>query len=371
MAHIDSSDGMPETGKRGSRPPTSTDVARRAGVSQKTVSRVLNDEPYVSDEVRERVLAAVSQLGYRRNLTAAALNRGRSRRIGLVSLGTSLWGPATLLLSIERAVRRAGYTFTVISTLEGDEGGISGVINELLEQGVDGIVLLEPIDSDPDLAFVTAPILSFGRIAGVVGPHVIEAGPDAQAGASAATEHLLSLGHRTVWHVAGPQRWFSAQDRLLGWQRALEMAGAEIPPHVEGDWSPASGYAAGRYLATMRDLTAVFVANDDMAIGLIRALRDHGVEVPGQVSVVGYDDIPTSAYLSPQLTTVRQDFEAAAPHGLAQLLQEIEGTSKEDRLPARPLPVQLVVRQSTAPPPTCLRGRHDARHAGDEEVRLP
>ena len=340
------------SGRTGRRPPTSTDVARRAGVSQKTVSRVLNDEPHVSAAVRERVIAAASALGYQRNLTAAALNRGRSRRIGVVmSVGSSLWGPSTLLLAVERAVRDAGYVFTIVSLMEGDEGGIPAAMTELLEQGVDGIVLSEPIAGDDDLTFVSAPILSIGRAPGFVGPHLIMAGADGPAGGRAATQHLLSLGHRTVWHVAGPQNWFSAQDRLSGWRQALTNAGAEIPPVIEGDWSPASGYAAGRQLAATPGVSAVFVANDDMACGLMRALADAGIDIPGQVSVVGFDDNPTAAYLSPPLTTVRQDFEAMAVSGLARLIEEIEGRPLPDRPTRDSLPLQLTVRGSSAPPP--------------------
>jgi len=351
VADEDPEAGSPSVGRPVSRPATSTDVARLAGVSQKTVSRVLNDEPYVSESVRERVLAAARELGYRRNLAAAALNRGRSQRIGVVSLGTSLWGPSMLLLAIERAVRRSGYAFTVVSTLEADPIGIPAAMEELLAQGVDGIVLSEPIDADIDLAFVTAPILSLGRVNGIVGPDVLELGVDGEAGGRAATEHLLALGHRTVWHVAGPLRWFSAQDRMRGWQRALENAGATVPPVLDGDWSPAAGYAAGRELAGRPDVTAVFVANDDMAVGLIRALHDHGIDVPGQVSVVGYDGVPTSAYTFPPLTTVPQDFEAVATAGLAELLDVIEGKSPDDRPDRFPPPVRLIVRGSTAPPP--------------------
>ena len=351
MPDIEPSARAGTTRRTARRLPTSVDVARRAGVSQKTVSRVLNSEPYVSADVRERVLAAVDELGYRRNQAAATLIRGRSHRIGVVSLGSSLWGPSTLLLAVEGAVRRAGYSFTLVNTLEGDEGGIAAAMRELLEQGVDGIVLLEPIGGEYDLAFVDAPILSFGQTSAIIGPHMVVAGPDNTAGGSAATEHLLSLGHRTVWHVAGPQRWFSAQDRLAGWRQSLDAAGARVPTVIEGDWSPASGYAAGQRLAEESDVTAVFAANDDMAIGVVRALRDRGVDVPRQVSVVGYDDTPIAAYMDPPLTTVRQDFLAAAKVGFSQLLDVIEGKSTEDRPRARSLPVQLTVRQSTLPPP--------------------
>jgi DNA-binding LacI/PurR family transcriptional regulator len=318
-------------------------------VSQKTVSRVFNSEPHVSVEVRKRVLAAARELGYRRNLAAAELTRGRSRRIGVVSLGSSLWGPATVLVAIERGVRAAGYSFTLVNTLEGAKDGIARAMQDLLEQGVDGIVLCEPIDDEYDLAVVDAPILSIGRTSSIVAPHVIVAGVDGVAGGRAATEHLLSLGHRTVSHIAGPQRWFSAQDRLSGWRQALEAAGSPLSPVVEGDWSPASGYAAALTLMKDRSVTALFAANDDMAVGALRAFRDHGVDVPRQISVLGYDDVPVAAYVEPPLTTVRQDFAAEVDTGLARLFDEIEGRAGEDQLIRRSVPVQLIVRQSTAP----------------------
>ncbi|SEG99986.1 DNA-binding transcriptional regulator, LacI/PurR family [Nonomuraea solani] len=331
------------------RPPGSVDVARRAGVSQKTVSRVMNGEQYVSAEVRERVLEAARELGYRRNTAARALNLGRFHRIGVASLGSSLYGPSSMLVALERHARKIGYSLSVVNTLEGEAGNVMTAVESLLDQGVDGIVLSEPIDEgrplriDPDV-----PVLSFSHIPGVSGPRVVVGGALGVDSGRLATEHLLGLGHRTVWHVAGPERWFTAGDRLRGWREALAAAGAAEPPHLTGDWTPASGYAAGRVLAADPEVTAVFVANDDMAIGLLRAMAEAGRPVPDEVSVVGMDDIPSAPYLSPPLTTVRQDFEAIAAHGLTLLAGEIEngsGAVVNDDLPA-----ELIVRHSTAPP---------------------
>jgi DNA-binding LacI/PurR family transcriptional regulator len=333
-----------------SRRPGSTDVARLAAVSQKTVSRVMNGEPHVRDDVRQRVLEAARELGYRRNNVARALNSGRTHRIGVVSLGTALWGPSTLLVAAERAARSTGYAITVVNTFEDDPGGIAGAIEALLEQGVDGIVLSEPIDEDPVEIEVDVPVLSFGRFPGLSGAQLITVCGDAELAANSATQHLLSLGHQTVRHVAGPQRWWSARERTEGWRGALVQAGAEERPPVEGDWTPASGYASGRrLLAEDPDLTAVFVANDDMAIGLIRALEDSGRRVPDDVSVVGFDDIPTAAYLSPPLTTVAQDFDVVASVGLRRLVQALERPDEpEEASPRSAMP--LVVRDSTCPP---------------------
>ncbi|KOU73242.1 transcriptional regulator [Streptomyces sp. MMG1533] len=355
------------TGRGGSSAaPRSVDVARQAGVSQKTVSRVFNDEPYVSAEVRRRVLEAAEQLGYRRNNAARALASGRTRSIGVVTLGTALYGPASLLMGVERVVRDTGYALRVVNTMEGDPAGIAGAVDSLLDQGVDGIVISEPIDEEEDDNDVSlridVPVLVLGAPPSATAPTVLTAGDGADLMARTATEHLLDLGHTTVHHLAGPQRWFAARDRLEGWRSALTARGRDVPPVVEGDWSAASGYRAGRALAEDDDVTAVFAANDDMAIGLIRALTEAGRRVPEDVSVVGFDDVPVAAYVTPPLTTVRQPFDAVAQEGLKRLVHAIENPDA-DPLPTSGPPVDLVIRASTAPPPsrtTPARGRRTA-----------
>ncbi|WP_327319448.1 LacI family DNA-binding transcriptional regulator [Streptomyces sp. NBC_01235] len=324
-----------------------TEVARAAGVSQKTVSRVVNGEPHVSPGVRDRVLRVIRELDYRPNTAARALLLGRYRRIGVVSLGSALHGPTSLLFGLEKAVQRAGYAFALATTSEGRGSDVAA--ESLLEQGVDGVVLVEPIDvgkptrlnTDLPVVGLCAPVdTAAGRSA------VVQA--DGVAAARMATEHLLALGHRTVWHVPGPQDWFSARDRVRGWREALAAAGAPEPPlPADGDWTPASGYAAGRELARLPDVTAVFAANDEMAIGLVRAFVEVGLTVPHDVSVVGFDDIPAAAYLSPPLTTLRQDFAAVTDHAVAVLTATIENRPP----PPRPtgLAVELRVRSSTAP----------------------
>lgn len=346
---------MAELAKRsaaaGRRPPASADVARRAGVSQKTVSRVLNDEPYVSAEVRHRVLQAAEELGYRRNNAARALASGRTHSIGVVTLGTPLYGPASLLMGIERAVRTTGYALRVVNTLEGDTAGIPGAVDALLDQGVDGIVISEPIDEGAATLDADVPVLVLGAPSAFSAPRVVTAGVDDVVLARLATEHLLGLGHTTVHHLAGPQRWYAARGRVEGWRAALAAAGAPQPPPALGDWSAASGYAVGRELARDGGVTAVFAANDDMAIGLIRALFETGRRVPDDVSVVGFDDIPVAGYVTPPLTTVPQPFDAVATEGLRLLVHAIEHPDVDPPSPVDP-PVALVVRASTAPPPS-------------------
>ncbi|GAA4722366.1 LacI family DNA-binding transcriptional regulator [Phytohabitans rumicis] len=331
--------------------PRSADVARVAGVSRKTVSRVFNGEPYVSAEVRRRVLDAAEQLGYRLNNAARALASGRTRSIGVVTLGTAGYGPASLLVGVERAVRDTGYALRVVSTVEGDPAGVAGAVESLLGQGVDGIVISEPVDDGEVSVRVDVPVLFLGAPPAFAGRRTLTAGVGSDLLARAATEHLLDLGHATVHHLAGPRRWYAARDRLQGWRAVLAARGRSAPAAIEGDWSAASGYAAGRGLAYDSDVTAVFAAGDDMAIGLIRALTEAGRHVPDDVSVVGFDDMPVAAYVTPPLTTVRQPFDAAAKEGLKLLVHAIE-KPEVDLPPAPDPPVELVVRASTAPPPS-------------------
>ncbi|MFG2803936.1 LacI family DNA-binding transcriptional regulator [Streptomyces pseudovenezuelae] len=335
----------------GSSAPRSEDVARLAGVSRKTVSRVLNNEPYVSDASRRRVLAAAEELGYRLNNAARALASGRTRSIGVVALATAGYGTASLLVGIEQAVRDAGYALRVVNTPDGDPRSIAGALESLLDQGVDGIVVSVPIVEGEVPLGVDVPVLFVGAPPAFSAARTLTVGVGAHELARAATDHLLDLGHTTVHHLAGPRRWYATKDRIEGWRAALAARGAHEPPVLNGDWSAASGYAAGLALASDRSVTAVFAAGDEMAIGLIHGLRESGRRVPEDVSVVGFDGNPVFAYVSPPLTTVRQPFEAASSEGIRLLLHAMEKPDTE-LPPANDPPVELVVRGSTAPPPS-------------------
>ncbi|MGW0842320.1 LacI family DNA-binding transcriptional regulator [Streptomyces sp. NPDC002787] len=330
--------------------PRSADVAQRAGVSRKTVSRVLNNEPYVSEDVRRRVLEAAEELGYRLNHAARALASGRNRSIGVVALGTAGYGTASLLVGIERAVRDAGYALRMVNTADGEPEGIAGAVTSLLEQGVDGIVVSEPIVEGHVDVRVDVPLLFLGAPPAFTSARTLTVGVGAYELARAATDHLLDLGHTTVHHLAGPRQWYASKDRVEGWRAALAARGAYEPPLREGDWTPASGYEAGRALAVDSSVTAVFAAGDEMAIGLIHALREAGRRVPEDVSVVGFDGNPVFAYVTPPLTTVRQPFDEAAREGIRLLVHAIE-EPETDLPPMGEPPVELVVRGSTAPPP--------------------
>jgi DNA-binding LacI/PurR family transcriptional regulator len=331
------------------RPPGMTDVARLAGVSQKTVSRVVNNERYVSEEAREKVLRAAAELGFRPNTAARALITGRFKRIGVVSLGSALYGPASMLVALERATRAAGLSFMVANTPEGQPEAIQDAVDWLLAQGVDGILLSEPKDEGQHLRPADVPIVSLGQAADLPESQVALSRGRTAASCREAVEHLLDLGHAKVWHVAGPLDWWEGRERLEGWAEAHRARGIEPPPPLQGDWTPAGGYAAGLDLPP--EATAVFCANDDTAIGLSRALNEAGRRVPEDVSIVGFDDIPAAAYLTPPLTTVQQDFEGDATHALDVLMRLLPGAAPpEPEAKAAAPRRRLVVRSSTAPP---------------------
>jgi len=341
-----------EPSRRGSarRGPVSVDVARLAGVSQKTVSRVMNNELPVSTEVRERVLAASRQLGYRPNSAARALAAGRTFRIGFVSLGTALHGPVATLVAAERAARERGYSMTIATTDASDLAGVCKAVDSALEQGAEGVALSEPIDLGGGQLSVDVPALIFGHFPGLSAPHVISTLNAGDQSAALATQHLLGSGHPTVHHISGPQSWFATRERFQGWRRALLAAGAPIPQHHTGDWTAESGYRAGRELAKAPDVSAIFCANDDMAFGAIRALLEAGRSVPGEVSVMGFDDVPVAAYSSPSLSTIRHPFDAGSAAGIGALIEVIENPDSARPRLVEP-PGELILRESTGPAP--------------------
>jgi DNA-binding LacI/PurR family transcriptional regulator len=335
---------------RGNRRRTAVmaDVAKLAGVSHQTVSRVVNGSAHVRPETRQRVLAAMGQLDYRPNPAARALVTGRSRTLGVVSFDTTLYGPASTLFAIEQAAHDAGYFITIVSLLVLDRASVLSAVERLRVQGVDGVLVITPQEAAADalVNLVTGvPVVAVeaGRPNSV--PLVAV---DQFAGAVSATQLLLDLGHRTVWHVAGPRDFLEAQQRVDGWRSTLEAAGAEAPAMLVGDWSPRSGYRVGQQLAQDPDVTAIFVANDQMALGVLRALHEHGREIPREISVVGFDDIPEAQYFMPPLTTVRQDFGEMGRSSLRMLLELMESSGQPpQRVTIAP---ELVVRRSTAPP---------------------
>jgi DNA-binding LacI/PurR family transcriptional regulator len=333
---------------RGSRSPAMTDVARLAGVSHQTVSRVLNGHPNVKEQTRLRVRAAIAELGYRPNRAARALVTGRSQLIGIVALNSTLYGPSSLLAAFEQAAAEAGFAVSVGSVGRLDRESIAGAVDRHLDQRVAGLVVIAPVASAGEALEEMPAGVPLVTIDGDPQRAHALVTVDQIAGARAATRHLLEAGHRTVWHVSGPADWYDAAGRIEGWRQALLDAGAEIPPLMPADWSAAAGYSAGQMLARMPEVTAVFAANDHLALGLLRALSERGRRVPQDVSVVGFDDVPEAAFFIPPLTTVRPDFDAVAQAGLDLLLAQMTDTGDPDnRIVIAP---SLVRRDSVAPP---------------------
>src|SRR4051812_43584877 len=325
-----------------------TDVARLAGVSHQTVSRVLNDHPNVREQTRLRVRAAIAELGYRPNRAARALVTGRSQLLGVVAQNSTLYGPASLLAAFEQAAAEAGFAVSVGSVGRLDRESIAGAVERHLDQRVAGLVVIAPVKSADD-ALEGMPVgVPLVTIDGNPQRSHTLVTVDQAVGARAATEHLLAAGHRTVWHISGPVDWYDAAWRIEGWRGALEDAGAEVPPLVTADWSASSGYDAGRMLARMPEVTAVFAANDHQALGLLRAFSEHGRRVPHDVSVVGFDDVPEAAYFIPPLTTVRPDFDAVAQAGLDLLLAQL---ADEATPPTRVVIAPTLVERSSVAPP--------------------
>ncbi len=338
----------PARGRHHQRATTMQDVAERVGVSHQTVSRVLNDHASVSAETRARVLQAIDDLGYRRNSAARALVTSRSRILGVVSFDTTLYGPASTLFGIEQAAREAGYFVSVASVKATSAGTVREAVERLVEQNVDGVVVIAPLQATGAQLSALPAGLPAVAVDGDTRSGLASVRVDQEEGARMVTRHLLDQGARTVRHVAGPVDWIDARGRITGWRRELQRSGARVHRPLRGSWSACSGYQAGRELAGLPDLDAVFVANDQMALGVLRAFDEAGLKVPRDVLVAGFDDVPEAAYYPPPLTTVRQDFTAVGRRSIELLLDQVGGSRAGAREAV--VPAELVVRQSSVAP---------------------
>lgn len=333
-----------------SKPPARAsirDVAARAGVSRQTVSRVLNDLPGMSQETAARVRAVIAELDYRPNRAARTLATSRHRTIGLITTAPREFGPASIALAIERAAREYDYALASVSAASDGEEEIAEALDELVRWGVDGIVVIAPQAASWPLIqerLGTMPSLTLQWSGGPANTAAI----DQRVGAVAATRHLIGLGHRRILHLAGPEGWAEVDQRIAGYREALAQAGLEPLAPVRGDWTADSGYEVGLRILPGRDFTAVFASNDQMAIGLLHAAREAGVEVPLELSVVGFDDIPEARHAAPPLTTVRQGFTALGDTAMRRLIAVVERRPVPDG--EVPDQTTFVVRESTAPP---------------------
>jgi DNA-binding LacI/PurR family transcriptional regulator len=341
----------PPGGQRGrARRVSMADVARRAGVSTQTVSRVSNGQPNVVESTRRQVLDAMRELGYRPNSAARALRSGRFRTIGVILFTLSTTGNMRTLDAVATSAAAEGYAITVIPVAAPTQDGVNGAFTRLGELAVDAVILLMEVhllDAASISLPTDVPVVVADSDAGDRYPVV---DTDQAAGARAAVRHLLDLGHETVLHLAGPSDSFASQRREDAWRRTLHDAGRPVPDVAHrGDWSATSGYEAGRAIART-DATAVFVANDQMALGLLRALAEAGKQVPDDVSVVGFDDVPDAVAYPPPLTTVHQDFAEVGRRCVAGVLEQMTAT-REAPHGTTLVPTRLVERASTAAPP--------------------
>jgi DNA-binding LacI/PurR family transcriptional regulator len=325
------------------------DVARLAGVSHQTVSRVLNEHPNVRPLTRERVLDAIRELAYRPNAAARTLVTRRTHTLGVITADTMLYGPTSMLYGFERAAHDS-YFVSVASLPALDRRSMLDAVDRFLGQGIEGIIVIATVDTAVAALAHVPPQVPLVAVGCGTRVSVTSVAIDNRAGAAAATRYLLGLGHRTVYHVAGPANCLDARERVDGWRQALHEAGVAEPTALVGDWSSSSGYDLGTRLADEPGLTAVFCGNDTMALGVIRALAERGLRVPEDVSIIGFDDVPEAGYYRPPLTTVRQDFGEVGRQALSTLIDRMSGA-----IPAGPrvrVAPELIVRASAAGPST-------------------
>lgn len=327
--------------------PNIYDVATLAGVSHQTVSRVINKAEYIKDETRTKVQSAMDSLGYVPNAAARALVTSKTKIVGILVSDIVYNGPAGMMHAMEKEARRGGFFAISASVDPLDNDSISQGIEHLRRLGIEGLVVITPqsdsvqaverLVTDIPVVFIDSPNNS----------KELSAELDNFSGAKRATEHLISLGHKSIVHVTGPAGWFDSAPRVAGYEAAMKSAKLQ-PQVVPGDWSVPTGYEIGRNLdVDSKKVTAVFAANDHLALGLMRALRQRGYAIPERMSIVGFDDVPEAAYYEPPLTTMRPDFAELGRVAMEMMLGHI---NREETLRADTLVPELIVRESTAPP---------------------
>jgi DNA-binding LacI/PurR family transcriptional regulator len=333
---------------RPSRAATIYDVARSAGVSHQTVSRFLQGYEGIRPNTRQKVEQALDELGYRPNLTARSLKSGESQRIGALTHEISQVGPARIVEGASAAAREAGYVLDIVSLDTRKPSAIEESLALITQHNLAGVLALGVTDEMTREFEATA-----FRVPAYVAVETDGLSDDPRAalsrvGIPALIRHLTDLGHRRFVHLAGPREWSASRNRIRAYESAVKTMGAQSVAVLHGDWSAGSGYRAIADLEAIPDATAFVAANDQMALGAMLALKEAGLRIPEDVSVVGIDDISEAAYLDPPLTTVRNDFDGQGRAAVHQLLALIENTKASPTFVAPPL---LVVRKSSGPAP--------------------
>jgi DNA-binding LacI/PurR family transcriptional regulator len=324
---------------------TLRDVARHAGVSYQTVSRVINNHGYVAEETRRRVLESIAELDYHPNKAARSLASRRSQTLALITFGLDYYGPAQMVINIERAAKIAGYD--LIFSNVASAKNMQAALNSIRRWQVDGILMITPVlNMSYDSINARIPFVQISGQPGRQSPSVVV---EQGYGSHLITQHLIQLGHRRICEISGPLNWFDAMARHEAWEAAMGEGQLQPGLSLAGDWTARSGYrAAQSLLETGGEFTALVVGNDQMALGAMRALREQNMRIPQDVSIVGFDDIPEAAFFEPPLTTVWQDFGALGKRGIDYLVERIQNPDLP--LDQQTIYPELVVRASTAPP---------------------
>lgn len=331
------------------------DVAKLAGVSHQTVSRVLNNHSSLKPATRAKVEKAIAELAYRPNQAARQLVTSQSRMIGVLIAGSELYGPSSILNAMERVVRRAGYSVISISVLPQSRDSWREGIEQLRNLQIDGVITIAlpgEIIKEIESSLVGAVIV------------IVDSEPskkfdvvniDNILGGKLATEYLIASGHSEILHVTGPKKAYEAQMRKLGYEQAMKEAGF-TPEVIFGDWSIATGYRLGQSIAAQKKMpTAIFCSNDHLALGMIKAFSERDIQIPKDVSLIGFDDIPESSYLIPSLTTVRQNFDELGNVAMDKMLIQLRESAKHETVMLKP---ELVVRNSTGQVKVGKRKKH-------------
>jgi LacI family transcriptional regulator len=329
--------------------PTMLDVAELSGVSYQTVSRVINDHPYVSEDTRKKVQDAIDALGYRPSKAATRMRAKESKAIAIILYGGWFHGPVQIALNVEMAAKTSGFDVILTNVTE-TEKQVTEALQHVKDWAVDGIVMIIPAQGLPpseiqaicgDIPVVHIDSHPSTNLASVI---LDEAG-----GTHQIVEYLIAQGHTHFCEISGPLNWHSAQVRHQACRRVFQSYGIELPVHAEGNWTTPGGYqAARRLLEQGHSFSAVIAANDNMALGALYALHEFGLNVPDHVSVVGFDDIPESAYFIPPLTTVRHNYIQLGALGFEYLLQLMD--DPETPIVQKVITPKLIVRASAAPP---------------------
>ncbi len=331
------------------RRPTLADVAKAIGLSQQTVSRVINHHPRVLPETRERVLQAIDAIGYKPNQAARFLANRRSTLIGLVTDDPGVYGPAHAILSLEQQARLHGYTLMIFGLRNLTIADAKAGADELVANSAEGLIVDVPVEIDrAELAAAMGniPFVTLDIDGGALFPSFRV---DHIRGSRLATRHLISLGHTRIAGLLGHRPYRSSKLRRKGWLAELHKAGLEPGPARYTPWTPDGGYDATKELIKTAPgkFTAIFAANDLIAMGALLALHEAGVEVPKEVSVVGFDNMPEGRFFHPPLTTATSDFDVMARESLDILFARIRETPGAAlRRVFRP---EMMIRKSTAP----------------------